>query len=122
MLNTLLLLLLAAALFISPAILMRCAERLRWRTRYLLALLPVAYTGIGWCLGTWGYGYFGCQGGVKNLHGCLAAAVDVTALVGHGFFLMIPGLFIAAPLSAWFLLDTALKQIGAWNKGAGRHS
>ncbi|MFV3335470.1 hypothetical protein ACNFIA_31495 [Pseudomonas sp. NY15437] len=106
------LLILALALFVPPALLFWRSSQLAWPVRYLLAVLPAAYTGIGWQLGSWGYAYASCQGGAKNLHGCLAGGADVTAWVGHGLFLMIPFLFIGAPLSLWFLIDTAAKHIG----------
>jgi hypothetical protein len=65
--------------------------------------LPAAYTGLGWGLGILAYDFF--MGGM-----------DFTPLVGHGDFLMIPFVFIAAPLSLWLLLNTGAKQIGAWHR------
>ncbi|WP_207888355.1 hypothetical protein [Pseudomonas sp. 30_B] len=103
---------LALALFVPPAVLFWRALQLAWLVRYLLAVIPAAYTGIGWLLGSWGYAFANCQDGAKYLHDCLAGGVDVTAWVGHGLFLMIPFLFIGAPLSLWFLIDTAAKHIG----------
>ncbi|OBY91700.1 hypothetical protein A6723_018205 [Pseudomonas sp. AU11447] len=88
------------------------ASRFSWLARYLLAVIPAAYSGIGWQLGSWGYGYANCQGGAKNLQDCLAGSADITAWVGYGLFLMIPFLFLGAPLSLWFLIDTAAKHIG----------
>lgn len=106
------LLILALALFVPPMLLFRQASRLTWPVRYLFAVVPAAYTGVGWQLGSWGYAHANCQGGAKYLHDCLAAGADITAWVGHRLFLMIPFLFIGAPLSLWFLIDTAAKHIG----------
>ncbi|MBV7582160.1 hypothetical protein KW851_04985 [Pseudomonas sp. PDM33] len=106
------LLILALALFVPPMLLFWRASRLTWPVRYLLAVIPAAYTGIGWQLGSWGYTYANCQGGAKNLQDCLAGGADVIAWVGHGLFLVIPFLFFGVPLSLWCLIDTAAKHIG----------
>ena len=111
MMNFVLLTLLAIALFAPPVILSRYKARLPWWSRYCLATLPVAYTWVGWKTAAFAYGFLRCQGGMKNLHGCLAAGIDWTALVGYGFFLMVPCLYIAAPLSLWLLLTTMAKQV-----------
>lgn len=116
MLDVFFLTLLAVVLLAPPLILFRREEVLRWRTRYLLSVLPVAYTGLGWRLGILAYDFFGCQGGTKNVHACLMGGMDFTPLVGHGGFLMIPFVFIAVPLSLWLLLNTGAKQIGAWHR------
>ncbi|MDH4608117.1 hypothetical protein [Pseudomonas sp. BN102] len=116
MLDLLLLTVLAAALIVPPVMLYRRAEQMSWTTRYTLSALPAAYTWAGWKLSELGYVQLGCQGGLKYLHACFADGLDLTPLVGHGFLMMIPFVFVAAPLSAWFLLDTALKQIGDWNR------
>lgn len=106
------LLILALALFVPPMLLLWRASRATWPVHYLLAVIPAAYTGIGWRLGSWGYTYANCQGGAKNLHHCLADGADITAWVGYGLFLMIPFLFLGAPLSLWFLIDTAARHVG----------
>jgi hypothetical protein len=111
MLNILLLSLLAAVLLVPPLVLSRYKANLSWVSRYCLATLPVAYTWAGWKTALVAYGFLGCQGGSKNLQGCLAADIDWTPLVGYGFFLMIPCLYIAAPLSLWLLLTTVVKQV-----------
>jgi hypothetical protein len=111
MLTTLLLSLLAAVLLAPPFILSRYKAKLSWWSRYSLSTLPVAYTWAGWKTAVVAYGFLGCEGGAKNLHGCLAAGIDWTPLVGYGFFLMIPCLYIAAPLSLWLLLTTVVKQV-----------
>lgn len=116
MMNFLFLSLLAAALFVPPILLWRYETRMAWRTRYLLSALPAAYTGAGWKLGVIAYDFFGCQGGMKNIHECLAGGIDFTPLVGYGIFLMIPCTFIATPLSLWLLLNTVAKQMGAWHR------
>lgn len=84
--------------------------------RYVLSILPAAYSGIGWLLAKIGYGYFACEGGLKNIHACMALGHDVTFLIGYGFFLMLVFTFIAGPLSLWMLLNTVAKQIGAWHQ------
>jgi hypothetical protein len=43
----------------------------------------------GWQLGMLAVTQLDCLGG-KNLHSCAAGGTDMTALVGHGLFLMIP--------------------------------
>ncbi|QJP07770.1 hypothetical protein [Pseudomonas multiresinivorans] len=106
------LLILALALFVPPILLFWRASSFIWPVRYLLAVIPAAYTCIGWQLGSWGYTHFNCLGGTKNLHDCLAGGADLTAWVGYGLFLMLPFLFIGAPLSLWCLIDTAAKHIG----------
>ena len=117
MMNFLLLALLAAAaLFAPPMLLSRYESRMAWRSRYLLSVLPAAYTLTGWKLGVIAYDFFGCQGGSKNIHACLAGGTDFTPLVEHGLFLMIPCIFIATPLSLWLLLNTVAKQVGAWHR------
>lgn len=87
-----------------------------WRSRYFLSMLPATYTGAGWRMGVAAYDFLGCQGGMKYVHACLANGTDWTTLVEHGFFLMIPCLFVATPLSLWLLLNTGTKQIGAWRR------
>ena len=109
--NFALLAVLATALFAPAVILARYKANLSWVSRYCLATLPVAYTWAGWKIAAVAYGFLVCEGGTKNLHGCLAAGVDWTPLVGYGFFLMIPCLYIAAPLSLWLLLNTVVKQV-----------
>ncbi|MDC7698291.1 hypothetical protein [Vogesella indigofera] len=116
MMNFLLLALLGAALFAPPILLSRYEGRMAWRSRYLLSALPVAYTWAGWKLGVVAYDFFGCQGGMKNIHACLTGGTDLTPLVGYSFFLMIPCIFVATPLSLWLLLNTGAKQIGAWHR------
>ncbi|MDF3868659.1 hypothetical protein P3W53_29685 [Pseudomonas denitrificans (nom. rej.)] len=106
------LLILTLALFVPPILLFWRASRFTWPVRYMLAAMPAAYSCIGWQLGSWGYSYASCQGGAKNLRDCLASGTDITAWVGYGLFLMIPFLFLGAPLSLWFLIDTAAKHIG----------
>ncbi|MDH1264733.1 hypothetical protein [Pseudomonas sp. GD03944] len=116
MLELLLFLTLGLGLFAAPAFLVWRGQQMGWWGRYLLALVPVVYTGAGWWLGIVAYDYFGCQGGAKNVHACLAGGAEVIALVGHGLFLSIPFMFVAVPLSLWFLLDTTMKHIGQWNR------
>ncbi len=65
---------------------------------------------------------FNCMGGVKNLHDCSMSGTDITVLVGHGLFLMIRGIFVAAPLSTFLLLDTLCRHSGAGNPIAERYS
>lgn len=107
---------LLATLFGSPALLLWRGSRMRWFQRYFLSLLPISYTALGWWLGTWAYGFFDCQGNTKNIHGCYAGSVEITALVGHGLFLAIPAMFVAGPLSLWFGLDTAIRHLGSMDK------
>lgn len=116
MLHLFLFMALAAAVLLPPLVLWRKAKRMKWTARYILSALPAVYTWAGWKLGAFGYVQLGCQGGAKNVHTCIASGLDLTPLVGHGLFMMIPFVFVAAPLSAWFLLDTALKQVGDWNR------
>ena len=116
MLNFLLMCLLAITLFCPPYLLLKMEDSFKWGTRYLLSALPAAYTGLGWQLTTFAYRAANCQGGVKNIHGCFIGNVDITTLVGYGYFLMIPFFFFALPLSLWFLLDTSAKQLGAWHR------
>lgn len=116
MFNRVSMLLLAAVVLGCPAILLWRGSRLGWFHRYLLSFLPIFYTVSGWWLGTWAYGYFDCQGNTKNLHGCYAGSVEITALIGHGLFLVLPAMFVAGPLSLWFGLDTAIKHVGSMNK------
>lgn len=114
--TSLLLLMLAAALFAPPILLSKREETLSWGMRYLLSLIPIGYTFIGWKLGAYGYGYFACQGNPKGFHDCIGWGIDLTPLVGHGLFLMIPCVFFALPISLWLSLNTAAKQLGAWHK------
>lgn len=116
MTSFLLLALLAAALFAPLILLSRYEDRMAWTTRYLLSALPVAYTWAGWKLGGVAYDFFGCQGGMKNIHACFTGGTDFTTLVEHGFFLMILCIFVATPLSLWLLLNTGAKQVGAWHR------
>lgn len=115
MLTPCLLALLLAALLVPPLVLLRRAERLGWAARYALAVLPAAYTWGGYRLAVLSMDWFACQGGMKGLHACTGAGLDVTLLVDHGLFLSIPGLFVAAPLALWLLLDTAVKHLHAWD-------
>ena len=82
----------------------------------MLPALPAAYTWAGWKFGVVAYDFFGCQGGMKNIPACFAGGTDFTPLVGHGFFLMIPCIFVATPISLWLLLNTGVKQVGAWHQ------
>lgn len=108
--------LLLAPLTAALILLSRYETKMAWRSRYLLSVFPGTYTWAGWKLGVIAYDFFGCQGGMKNIHACLAGGTDFTSLVGHGFFLMIPCIFIATPLSLWLLLNTVTKQMGAWHQ------
>lgn len=116
MIDALMLTVLAVVLFAPPIILSRHEDKIRWRGRYFLSALPVAYTWAGWKLGVIAYDFFGCKGGMKNIHACFAGGIDFTPLVEHGSFLMIPCVFVAAPLSLWLLLNTGAKQVGAWHR------
>lgn len=111
MVDFVLLSLLAAVLFAPPVVLSKYKAKLTWTSRYCLSTLPIAYTWAGWKIAAVAYGFLRCQGGMKNLHACLAAGIDWTPLIGYGFFLMIPCLYIAAPLSLWLLLTTVAKQV-----------
>lgn len=112
LLNILLLILLLA----PPIILLRHAERLRWASRHALAALPATVTGAGYGLASMAFVWLECEGDVKGLYGCMAYGRDISGLIEYGLFLLIPFLFVAAPLSAWLLLDTGARQIGAWNR------
>lgn len=116
MTNFIFLSLLAAALFAPPALLRKYESRMAWATRYLLSIFPFAYTWAGWQTGNVAYDFFGCQGGLKNVHACLSGGIDFTPLVGGCLFLMIPCAFLASPLSLWLLFNTAAKHIGAWHR------
>lgn len=116
MFNLLLMGLLAVAVFYPTYLLHKKEEKLKWRTRYFLSTLPALYTGLGWQIASVGYNAVNCQGGVKNIHGCVLGGFDVTLVVGYGFFLMIPFCFLALPLSLWLVLNTTTKQLGAWHK------
>lgn len=116
MLTALLLLILAVALFAPPIILSNRAEHLPWAVRYCLSFFPFGYTFIGWQIGALGYDYFACQGNPKGFYDCIGWGIDFTPLVGHGLFLMIPCVFLALPVSLWFLLNTLAKQVGGWHK------
>ena len=87
MLTLFLLALLLAALLVPPLALLRRADRLGWAARYGLAVLPAAYTWGGYRLAVLAIDWFACQGGMKGLHACTCAGLDVTPLVGHGLFL-----------------------------------
>jgi len=108
--NFALLAVLATALLATPMILFKYKAKLSWWSRYCLATVPVAYTWAGWKIAAVAYGFLGYEGGTKNLHGCLAAGIDWTSLVGYGFFLMIPCLYLAAPLSLWLLLSAGARH------------
>lgn len=120
MLTLFLLALLLAALLVPPLALLRRADRLGWAARYGLAVLPAAYTWGGYRLAVLAIDWFACQGGMKGLHACTCAGLDVTPLVGHGLFLSIPGLFVAAPLALWLLLDTAVRHLQVRDSGPAR--
>jgi hypothetical protein len=108
MLNTLLFSLLAIALFAPPVMLSKYKVKLSWWSRYSLATLPVAYTWAGWKIAEVAYGFLRCKGGTQNLQGCLAVSTELRWL--DTVFLMIPCLYIAAPLSLWLLLTTVVRQ------------
>ncbi|BCB26268.1 hypothetical protein SKTS_11540 [Sulfurimicrobium lacus] len=108
--------LLAMVVFAPIWILRQKSLSIQWPIRYLLAILPAMYTGLGWQFAVFAYTPLGCQGGMKNLHSCWVGGVDITPLVDHGFFLMIPFFFFAGPLSLWLLLNNAAEQIGAWHQ------
>ncbi|WP_043798359.1 hypothetical protein [Azospira oryzae] len=105
---------LLAVLLAPPLCLARWPDRFSWPTRYALAALPLLYTTGGWQLGLAGVNFFACQGHSKDLHDCWRWGLDFTPLVDHGLFLIIPGLYIALPLSCWLLLNTGARQLGAW--------
>jgi cytochrome bd-type quinol oxidase subunit 1 len=111
MLNAALLLLLALALFLPPILLSLRQEKMRWLTRYILSIAPLAYTWLGWQLAKVGYDFFACQGSLKSIQECARWGMDFTPLVDHGFFLMISCVFFALPVSLWFLLNTAVKHL-----------
>lgn len=113
MLNAALLVLLVSALFLPPLLLTLRQEKMGWLARYVLSIFPLAYTWLGWQLAKVGYEFFACQGNLKSIQECVRWGVDFTSLVGHGFFLMIPCVFVALPVSLWFLLNTAAKHIRA---------
>jgi len=72
----------------------------------------VAYTWAGWEIAVLAaYGFVECGGGTKKLNGYLAAGIDWTSLLGYGFFLIIPCLYVAAPLSLLLLLTMVLEQV-----------
>ncbi|WP_417775912.1 hypothetical protein [Stutzerimonas xanthomarina] len=102
--------LLIIVLNLPPVLLAYRRVLLAWPTRYVLAALPAAYTLTGWQLGRLAMTRFNCLGGVKNLHDYSMSGTDITVLVGHGLFLMIPGIFVAAPLSTFLLLDTLCRH------------
>ncbi|MGX8883187.1 hypothetical protein ACWWD9_08230 [Methylovorus sp. SPW-M1] len=116
MLNLLLMGLLAAILFSPPYLLHKKGDKLKWKTRYFLSILPALYTGMGWEIARVGENVVNCQGGIKNLHGCVLGGFDITPLIGYGFFLLIPFFYLALPLSLWLFLKTMAKQLNAWYK------
>ena len=116
MFNLLSLLLLLSVLVGPPIFLHRSEQTYGWPVRYVLSIFPAAYSGIGWILAKIGYGYFACEGGLKNIHACRAVGHDVTFVIEHGFFLMLVFTVVAGPLSLWMLLNTTAKQIGDWHQ------
>ena len=84
-----------------------------WLARYIFSIVPLVYTWLGWQLAKVGYEFFACQGNLKSIQECVRWGVDFTPLIGHGFFLMIPCVFFALPVSLWFLLNTAVKHLRA---------
>ena len=112
MINAALLLLLAFALFLPPLLLTLRQEKMGWLARYAFSIVPLTYTWLGWQLAKVGYEFFACQGNLKSIQECVRWGVDFTPLVDHGFFLMIPCVFVALPVSLWFLLNTAVKHLG----------
>lgn len=112
MLNTVLLIVLAVVVIGPPIALSRRGKDMRWGMRYFLSALPALYTWSGWQLAMLAHDYWGCQGGMK-VHACkVIGSFDPTRLVDYLFFLMLPFMFIAAPLSLWLLLSTGAKHIG----------
>lgn len=113
MVSLILFIALVAALFV-PAIILNTRERfLSWFARYVLSIIPFAYTFLGWQLIRWAYehGYFNCSGSYKMLHDCIRWDIDFTVMTTYGFFLMLACILVATPVSLWLLLDTTLKHI-----------
>lgn len=102
------------AVMIAPVIaLFLDGQQLRWRTRYLIASIPVAYFAVGWSVSNFGFEFFGCSGYVTGPQQCGLAGLDVTWLMEFGGTLLI-GAVAELPISLCLLSVLALSQLGAW--------
>lgn len=89
-----------------------------WSLRYTLALLPAAVSLGGWQLAVWAYGYFECQGNLKNLAPCSAGTIELLPWLGFGLFWCQILSYITVPVSAWLVINVGAKHIGAHNDPA----
>jgi hypothetical protein len=81
-----------------------------WLKKYLIALLPAILSVGGWQSAIWAYIYFDCQGNLKNLQPCFAGTVDIRPFIGFGSFWCYLLIFVALPLSFWFVVKVFADQ------------
>lgn len=94
-----------------PAILLRLLRcKLRWWAKYLIALLPVSLTYLGWWLAALLEPFFNCKGNPKYLYDCHGLGIDLTWHSGFGFFMMLASIYITTRLSCWLVIRTVAEE------------
>jgi hypothetical protein len=86
-------------------------------TKYFFALLPAILTVGGWQMAVLAYGYFGCEGNIKNLQPCLAGGVNIVPALGLGLFWCQMLAWVCAPISLGLLLGVGARHFGLSLKG-----
>jgi hypothetical protein len=79
-------------------------QKIKIILRYFFALLPAIVTLGSWKLAVWAYGFFACQGGLKNLAPCFAGGVNILPALGIGLFWCQLLTWICVPISGWLLI------------------
>lgn len=73
-------------------------------TKYVLAILPVAITVLGWILARSAYTYFECTGSLKYMRPCDIGSFNLLPLLGLGLFWCPALLWITTPISFSLLI------------------
>ncbi|MGO4327134.1 hypothetical protein AB4Z48_26620 [Cupriavidus sp. 2TAF22] len=88
--------------------LLRC--KLRWWAKYLIALLPVSLTYLGWWLVALLEPLSDSKGRPKCLYDCHGPGTDLTWLTGFGFFMMFVCICVATRHSCGLVIRTVAEE------------
>jgi len=97
------------AAFNWPAI-SRLRSKLRWRAKYLIALLPVSLTFLALWLAALLEPFFDCPGNSKGLHDCHWLGFDFSWLTGFDFFMVLVCMSVVTRLSCGLVLRMVAEE------------
>lgn len=76
----------------------------------MLAFLPLVSFSV-WRIGTWAFGYFGCQDSGKFIEPCFAYGYNIQGWLGISLFWAPLVLLLSLPVCGWLLFESLLRRL-----------